>query len=310
MSGFLPSLFGSAQKPRKRYEFTVKAEGDTYANLEGDRDANKVNVNELLQDMSAEMIITLLPKDSLMAVLSGDFAYVACARLCGMASAGDTAAQEFMIKWTAAQEESKLALNTPLAKTPDKTRALATSTGSSSGKKTAQFRSNNQDAIQVDTDQSGNDSDAEVPRNRRPKHSSCITKTKVKVILYPAYQVMYETLTDSQKKDVKFHLEVTLNDWMKTILQKDIEHARIQNSTRDWDTFESLFRNFARNANTGGRFVMLPGMISKYVETFMFKHQGFKPDEFEKLLAVISNVQEYQGRHQNLAKCHMTVEKF
>jgi hypothetical protein len=55
---------------------------------------------------------------------------------------------------------------------------------------------------------------------------------------------------------------------------------------------------------------MLPGMISKYVETFMFKHQGFKPDKFEKLLAVISKVQEYQGWHQNLKMCHMTIEKF
>ena len=308
MSGFLPSLFGSAQKPRKRYEFTVKAEGDTYANLEGDRDANKVNVNELLQDMSAEMIITLLPKDSLMGVLNGDFAFVARARLSGMASAGDTAAQEFMTKWNAVQDDAKSVLNTPLAQTPDKTRALRTSTRSSSGKKTARFRSNHGDMIEVDNDQSGNESEAEVPLRQRPKRTPSLTKTKVVVILSPPYEVQFETLKDSQKKDAKYHVDSTYGEWLKLIEQKDTEHAHIYNSTRDLDIFESKLQTFARNSQTAARFVMIPRMIAKYVETFMWKHKGFKPDELKRFEELIAKIQDYQSRH-NLPKCHMTLVK-
>ena len=306
MSSFVTSLFGSAQKPRKRYEFTQKAEGDTFANLEGD--ANKVNVTELLQDMPAEMIINNLSKESLMQVLNGDYNHTARARLSPMAVNGDTAAQEFMTKWNAVQDDSKSVLKTPLAQTPDKTRALRTSTRSSSGKKTARFRSNHGDTIEVDNDQSGNESEAEVPLRQRPKRTPSLTKTKVVVILSPAYEVQFESLKDSQKKDAKLHVDSTYGEWLKLIEQKDTEHAHIHNSTRDLDLFESKLRTFARDSQTGARFVMIPKMIAKYVETFMWKHKGFKPDELKRFEELIAKIQDYQSRH-NLPKCHMTLEK-
>ena len=174
-----------------------------------------------------------------MNVLNSDYNHTARAHLSAMAVNRDTAAQEFMTKWNAVQDDFKLVLNTPLAQTPDKTRAIRTSTRSSSGKKTARFHSNHEDTIEVDNDQSGNESKAEVPLRRRPKRTPSLTKTKVVVHLNPPYEVQFETLKDPQKKDASLHVNSTYGEWLHLIQKKDTEHAQIHNSTRDLDIFES-----------------------------------------------------------------------
>ena len=296
-------------------EFTQVGE-NLFAKVTGESDDKRINVTQLLAQMSPEQTVSNLPPKTLMVMVDGQSDKGMLHRITFMGVQGDEGCIMFMEKRAKAAETAAetAEVKSPVAK---KANTNGTPTPSTQSSKKIKF-GRNTEYLNLDTDESGNDSDGilavSVPSpsitRRLPKRTSSLTnRIEIIVTLNPPYDHCKGDLSEQERKDCVDGVDILQKKYKTHIGTEDQKRAHHYDADVDLNYFDNLIRQTLATKKSGGRFVMCAQLIFVFLRTHNFKHKGVTVEQYKKILELLKKYEAFCEKNKKCVSPEIRLQK-